>query len=161
MANPAQPQLQPPSISLPHRSSPSFDRERVRGRQILYIDDEPLMRHAANRLLRYAGAHPLLAESHAEALALAAAEPDLAVAILDYHMPDGPIERLIDQLRIVRPLLPMIGTSGAARHDDFQEHGVRHFLAKPWNLRDLVHVVGMACAAPSGPVVRAALPGDP
>lgn len=152
--------VQGQSPSLPRRIPLSVDRESVRGKRILYMDDEPLMRQAANRLLSYAGAHPLLAESHGKAVSLAAAEPKLSVAILDYHMPDGSVGRLIDKLRAVRPLLAMIGTSGAARDDDFEEHGVHHFLAKPWNLRDLVRVIGLACAsAPQR--IRVDLPGDP
>lgn len=169
MASPAQPQSQRqrqrqrPSPSFPRQTSPSFDRELFRGRRILYIDDEPLVRNAVNRLLSHAGAHPLLAGTHEEAIALAASAPELSVAILDYHMPDGCVGRLIEQLRIVRPHLPMIGTSGAARHDDFKEHGVHHFVAKPWDLCDLIQVVGLACVPASRPARpgRAALPGDP
>jgi len=131
----------------------------IRGKQILLVDDEPLLRRAASRLLGRAGASCLLAGTHEEAVALVAAEPALALAILDFHMPDGYVGHLVKRLRSTRPALPLIGTSGAERRSEFARHGVTQFVEKPWQLADLARAVDLACA--STPCVRLEIPTNP
>lgn len=113
----------------------------IRGTRILYVDDEASLRKAVGRLLRGAGASCLLAGTHAEALAMAADQPAVDLAILDFHMSDGPVHKLLESLRVTRPALPVIGTSGADRQDAFARCGVTHFLAKPWEISELFHVL--------------------
>lgn len=131
------------------------DRYGLRHARILYVDDEPLVREAIGRLLHRAGACCLLAGTHDEAVVLAGGEPEPTLALLDYHMPDGPVHRLVTRLHGVRPGLPLIGTSAAARQCDFARLGVALFLEKPWDLADLAQAVDLACS--SGPRVRPAL----
>jgi CheY-like chemotaxis protein len=131
----------------------------IRGKRILYVDDDRLLRRAARRLLHGAGATCLLAGTHDQALALVAGEPELALAILDFHMPDGSVGHLVTRLRIARPMLPLIGTSGAERRSEFAQHGVTQFLWKPWQLADLARPVALLC--PSTPRVRLEIPLDP
>lgn len=131
----------------------------ITGKRILYVDDDPLLRRAARRLLHGAGGTCLLAGTHDQALALVAGEPELAVAMLDFHMPDGSVGHLISRLRIARPVLPLIGTSGADRRSEFAQHGVAQFLEKPWQLADFARAVELASA--STPRVRLAMPLDP
>jgi CheY-like chemotaxis protein len=113
----------------------------IRGRRILYVDDDRLLRRATRRLLCGAGAVCLIAETHDQAVMLASAEPELAAAILDFHMPDGDVGHLVKRLRTARAVLPLIGTSGADRRDEFAERGVTRFLEKPWQLGDLVRAL--------------------
>ena len=115
---------------------------RIRGKRILYVDDDPAVRCATGRLLRDAGAICLLACTHDQALMLVAAEPTLALAILDFQMPDGDVRHLVERLRAASALLPLVGTSGADRRNDFAERGVTRFLEKPWQLADLVRAMG-------------------
>jgi CheY-like chemotaxis protein len=116
-------------------------RSRIHGRRILYVDDELLMRQAATRLLRGAGAECLCTGTHDQAVVLLASEPLLDLAILDYEMPDGDVGHLVRRLHSLRPALPLVGTSGSDRRSDFTARGVTLYLPKPWALDDLIHVV--------------------
>jgi CheY-like chemotaxis protein len=92
-------------------------------------------------LLHGAGAICLLAGTHDEAVTIADGEPELALVILDFQMPDGDIGHLVKRLRTARAALPLIGTSGSDRRDDFARRGVDTFLEKPWELGDLMRVL--------------------
>ena len=113
----------------------------IRDQRILYVDDDPSVRWATSALLRDAGAICLLASTHDQAVALAGAEPLLALAILDFQMPDGDVGRLVNRLRTARAVLPLIGTSATDRRSEFAARGVTRFLEKPWQLGDLVRAV--------------------
>jgi len=130
------------------------------GMRILYVDDERLLRNATNRLIRGAGATCLLAETHAQAAMLAESEPALSVAILDFHMPDGPVDGLLERLRATRPALPLIGTSGTDRQSAFRDRGVTWFLPKPWLLADLLYTATQVMA-PNARFQTAVSPGSP
>ena len=114
------------------------DRSRIRGRRLLYVDDDPRLRLLVARLLDEAGAtcHP--AGTHDAALDVLDRDPRLELAILDFHMPDGHVAQLVPRLRSLRPGLPLVGTSGMDRRTDFAECGVTRFIAKPWGLDDLL-----------------------
>ena len=143
----------------PRATSARYGASPIRGKRILYVDDEPLFRQATNRVLRRAGAICLLAGTHDQAVALAGGEPALALAILDFHMPDGYVGQLVKRLRRARPSLPLIGTSGAERRSEFAQHGVTQFLEKPWQLGDLVRAVELVSA--SNPPFPGAVSPDP
>jgi CheY-like chemotaxis protein len=143
----------------PRATSARYGASPIRGKRILYVDDEPLFRQATNRVLRRAGAICLLAGTHDQAVALAGGEPALALAILDFHMPDGYVGQLVKRLRRARPSLPLIGTSGAERRSEFAQHGVTQFLEKPWHLGDLVQAVELVSA--SNPPFPGAVCPDP
>jgi CheY-like chemotaxis protein len=115
---------------------------RIRGKRILYVDDDPCLRRVTSAVLREAGAICLPAGTHDQAVAFVDADPGFALAILDFEMPDGDVGHLVKRLRSVRALLPLIGTSGGDRRDDFAERGVTRFLEKPWQLADLEIAVG-------------------
>jgi DNA-binding NtrC family response regulator len=104
------------------------------------VDDDLRLRRAITRLLSGAGAtcHP--AGTHAAAVAILDRDPQLDLAILDFQMPDGPVSRLVSQLRSVRPDLLLMGTSGVERGRDFAKCGVTLFIAKPWSLDDLLRI---------------------
>lgn len=143
----------------PRATSARYGASPIRGKRILYVDDEPLFRQATSRVLRRAGAICLLAGTHDQAVALAGGEPELALAILDFHMPDGYVGQLVKRLRRARPSLPLIGTSGAERRSEFAQHGVTQFLEKPWHLGDLVRAAERVSA--SNPHFPGAVSPDP
>jgi len=115
-------------------------RSRIQGKRILYVDDEPLMRHAVARMLRGAGAVCFGTDTHDQAVVLLAFEPLLDLAILDFQMPDGDVGRLIRRLLRQRPGLTLVGTSASERRSEFVARGVDRFLPKPWILDDLLRV---------------------
>lgn len=117
-------------------------RSRIRGRRILYVDDEPLMRLAVTRLLRGAGAVCIGTETHDQAVILLAFEPLLDLAILDFRTRNGDVGRLVRRLLQQRPGLALVGTSASDRRSDFAARGVERFLPKPWSLDDLLRVAG-------------------
>ncbi len=125
------------STAVPLPNGPS----QIQGKRILYVDDDPLLRRMASGLLRNAGAICLPAGTHDQAVKLASGEPELALAILDFQMPDGDVGHLVHRLRSVRAVLPLLGTSGADRRSEFAERGVTRFLEKPWRLGELVRAV--------------------
>lgn len=109
----------------------------ILGKRILYVDDEEFLRRLACRTLGRAGAICLTAGTHAQAMAIADRERELALVILDFHMPDGDIGLLIARLRAAHPALPLIGNSGDDRGREFFERGVAMFLEKPWTVGTL------------------------
>jgi CheY-like chemotaxis protein len=111
---------------------------RIRGKRILYVDDDSFLRRITARLLGTAGAICLLADTHDQALKLVGDEPELVVAILDFQMPDGDVGDLVKRLRTARPWLALIGTSAIDRRYEFAQRGVTQFLEKPWKLLELV-----------------------
>jgi CheY-like chemotaxis protein len=123
---------------VPCATSARSAASRIRGKRILYVDDELLLGRATSRLLRHAGAICLFAGTHDKAVMLVGVDPELALAILDFEMPDGDVAHLVRRLRTARAGLPLIGTSGTDRRNDFAERGVTQFLDKPWQLGDLV-----------------------
>jgi two-component system response regulator ResD len=122
-------------------TSARYGANRIRGKRILYVDDDPLLRRVTSGWLQDAGAICLLADTHDRAVTLVGGEPELALAILDFQMPDGDVGDLVKRIRTARAVLPLIGTSGADRRNEFAERGVTQFLEKPWQLGDLVRAV--------------------
>jgi CheY-like chemotaxis protein len=149
----------------PRATSASLGASAIRGKRILYVDDDPSVRWATSVLLGDAGAICLLAGTHDQAVALAAGEPKLALAILDFQMPDGDVGQLVKRLRAARALLPLIGTSGADRCSEFAARGVTRFLEKPWQLGDLLRALHTSNprfwrVAPLDPWMSARFPRD-
>lgn len=112
----------------------------LRARSILYVDDDDGVRGGVIRLLRQAGAVCHAASSHAQALEFISDNRQIDLAILDYQMPDGDIVWLLRRIRIVRPSLPVVGTSGGDRREEFGRRGVERFLQKPWKLEELLEI---------------------
>ena len=140
----------------PRATSVRYAASRIRGKRILYVDDDTSVRCATSRLLGGAGAICLLACTHDQAVMLVGGEPELALAILDFQMPDGDVGRLVERLRAARAGLRLIGTSGADRRNEFAARGVTQFLEKPWQLVDLVRAFDA-----SNPRLRRVVPLEP
>lgn len=122
---------------------------KIQGRRVLYVDDELLMRLAVVRLLRGAGAVCVGVATHDQAVVLLASEPSLELAIVDFHMPNGNVGRLIRRLLWQRPDLTVVGTSASDRRSAFAARGVDRFLPKPWGIDDLISVADWSEAAGS------------
>ena len=125
----------------PHETSTGYSLSPIRGKRILYVDDDRFLRRVTGRLLGAAGAICLLAGTHDQAVTLVRGEPKLALAILDFQMPDGDVAHLVKRLRTACSVLPLIGTSATDRRNEFAERGVLQFLEKPWELGDLVRAL--------------------
>jgi CheY-like chemotaxis protein len=100
---------------------------------ILLVDDDGLIRSTGKRLFEASGRRCATAANHAEAIELLRSQPGIGVAILDFQMPDGDARDLVRSIRLLRPDLVLIGTSGSREaRAVFEQCGVSRFLPKPW-----------------------------
>jgi two-component system cell cycle sensor histidine kinase/response regulator CckA len=111
---------------------------------VLVVEDEPSVRRLAVLGLRSHGYKVLEAATAAEALAVAAEAPDLALVVSDVIMPGMRGPELAAQVTGIRPAAKLLLTSG---HTDAPE-GFRDadgrpvpFLAKPFTPERLAHKV--------------------
>jgi PAS domain S-box-containing protein len=109
---------------------------------VLLVEDEPSVRDLANRLLRQQGYRVLEAANGKEALRLVQENGGEKIHLLltDVVLPQMGGKELADQLKIFRPDLKVLYTSG---YTDYAivHHGVldsgTHFLQKPFSLKTL------------------------
>jgi CheY-like chemotaxis protein len=109
---------------------------------VLLVEDEPSVRDLANRLLKQQGYRVLVAANGEEALRLAqdATGERIHLLLTDVVLPQMSGKELADQLKIFRPDLKVLYTSG---YTDYAvvHHGVlnsgTHFLQKPFSLKTL------------------------
>ncbi len=118
----------------------------VRGAEtVLVVEDEPAVRTIAQRILKAAGYHVLVAASGVEALALSAAHAGaIAILVTDVVMPGMNGKQLADRLVQTRPDTKVLFMSGYA-DEALGERGVRsgslQLLDKPFTSDGLTRKV--------------------
>jgi two-component system nitrogen regulation response regulator GlnG len=118
--------------------------------QILVADDDAAIRTVLNQALSRVG-HDVRITSNAATLWrwVSAGEGDLVIT--DVVMPDGNAFDLLPRIRKIRPELPVIVMSAqntfmtAIRAS---EHGAYEYLPKPFDLTELLNIVGRALSEP-------------
>lgn len=110
---------------------------------ILVVDDEPVVRRLAARILQRQGFTTLEAGNHEEALARAEGTL-LEAAVLDVVMPGVSGPELARRLRAERPHLPLLFISGHAEPEDLPAGAV--FVAKPFTMGGLTEALHRAMA---------------
>ena len=112
---------------------------------ILVVDDEPLIRELAERILTNAGYSVLTAGSGTEALQVYAQHKwDIALVILDLIMPEMGGEQCLKELLKIDPQVKALIASGFAVPGDtkaFLASEAKGRVAKPFNMRDLLRSV--------------------
>ncbi len=123
----------------------SFD---LRGRTILLVDDNAKVRAVAESFLRRLGCKVLSAADGYDAVRLfGQRHSDIDAVILDYTMPGMDGAATSRRLKVIRPDVPLLITSG---HDEAGlraksgDLGMAGFVAKPYNLRQLNEVLAAA-----------------
>jgi CheY-like chemotaxis protein len=110
-------------------------------RQILVVEDEPLIRMLAVEMLDVLGFAAVEAADAAEALAVDAGTlSGVAALMVDLGLPDLPGEEVVRRLLQRRPDLPIIVTSGsdaAAAAQRLDLGRAVTILEKPYQIRDL------------------------
>jgi nitrogen-specific signal transduction histidine kinase len=145
------PVFSPPPVALLTRNegSESEGDSGRRGQTILVVDDEPLVLEVAALTLRSEGFAVVTARDGREARRLIDSRDDIAAVILDLSLPDIGAEELVSSIRRRRPGIPVILSSG--HHEPIVASGLREgtatFLPKPWELSQLLQVVGQALAS--------------
>ena len=113
---------------------------------VLLVEDDELVRDLANRLLKQQGYRVLDAANGEEALRVAKEHDRETIHLLlaDIVMPQMGGKALADQLKILRPNVKVLYTSGYADnaivHLGVLDPGT-HFLQKPFSLKTLSHKV--------------------
>jgi two-component system cell cycle sensor histidine kinase/response regulator CckA len=132
----------PPDASVKSGSEDNPESRRPGGERILLVDDEAVLRRLARTILLRQGYNVIEASGPAEALELAAAQPDSIDLILaDVMMPGMRGWEMVDRLRVSQPRARVLYMSGYVGELESAADKVRPLLAKPFRPRDLVDEV--------------------
>jgi DNA-binding NtrC family response regulator len=111
-------------------------------KEVLVVEDEPIIRMAAADALTDCGIMAWEAGDAQEALSALEQHPRIAVLFTDVNMP-GPMDGLdlAQEVSASRPDVQVIVTSGArtVANEDLPDHGT--FLAKPYRTQQLLSIV--------------------
>jgi CheY-like chemotaxis protein len=110
---------------------------------IIVVDDDEYVRRAVTELLEDSEFLVLEAASGREALALVRDRAELDLVITDVNMPEMNGLELVEELKSMRPSLPVILMSGRPH-----QNCSHPFLAKPFTLRGLLACIASATAQP-------------
>jgi len=116
----------------------------VLARQVLVVDDEPLIRWCIAETLGGAGYGITEAQDAASALRALAEMPEPDVILLDLRLPDSNDLGLLRQIRTIAPSAAVIMMTAFGTPEvtaDALELGARGVLTKPFDMHDLEHVV--------------------
>jgi CheY-like chemotaxis protein len=112
---------------------------------ILFIDDEQALVSMGQEFLELLGYDVVTETSSKDALALFIRQPErFDLVITDMTMPGMTGARLAQELRRIRPELPIILCTGFSRHLNEEEAktiGIDAFLMKPFVLRELAETI--------------------
>jgi CheY-like chemotaxis protein len=129
--------------------APGDTAERSRG-TILVVDDDEFVVELAKEFLERAGHRVLTAAGGRAGIACFQERGrEIDVVLLDLAMPDASGEEVLQELRRVRPGVPVIVSTGYAAEVAAKrvlEHGVAGFVRKPYEPEDLVDQIGLALA---------------
>ena len=140
--NPHIPSSLPPNTSVKSGSADNPEPRQPGGERILLVDDEAVLRRLARTILLRQGYNVVEASGPAEALELAAAEPDSIDLILaDVMMPGMRGWEMVERLRVSQPRARVLYMSGYVGELATAADKVRPLLAKPFRPRDLVEEV--------------------
>jgi two-component system nitrogen regulation response regulator GlnG len=129
---------------------------------ILIADDDAAIRTVLNQALARAG-HEVRTTGQAATLWNWVAQGMGDLVITDVVMPDGNAFDLLPRIKRVRPELPIIVMSA---QNTFMtaikasERGAYEYLPKPFDLKELVAIVGRALSRPRGEVTRNGMPAE-
>jgi response regulator RpfG family c-di-GMP phosphodiesterase len=134
-----------PETGSPFRSDPFGNLPRGT-ETILLVEDDPVVRELASRMLSQQGYHLLEASNGDEALRLAQKQPQQKIDLLvtDVVMPQMGGKALANQLKTIQPNFKVLFTSGYA-DNAIVHHGILEpeidFLQKPFSLEMLIRKV--------------------
>jgi two-component system cell cycle sensor histidine kinase/response regulator CckA len=116
------------------------------GREILVVEDEPLVAAVVARSLERNGHRPLLAHRPSEALRLWDAHPSVALVICDVSMAEMRGPELVGLLRKTGRVFDVIYVTGYQAESALDTQGER-VLTKPFSPRDLLRAVSESSPA--------------
>jgi CheY-like chemotaxis protein len=120
---------------------------------VLVADNAQWVRDPIAGLLRQAGYETLTAADGRDAVAVFEEHAkEIEAVLLDCHLPGGPGDEIFEELRRIRPNIPVIMMSGFAEEDSigrFLGMGVVGFLKKPFGPLTLFQAVKNALDQPA------------
>jgi two-component system, cell cycle sensor histidine kinase and response regulator CckA len=120
---------------------PDPETESGHGQRVLLVDDEKLIVHSVEILLKREGYHVNTALHPTIALERFTAQPEeFDILITDYQMPTMTGIDLATKIRAIKPDLPVIVTCGFATHIDLGALGradITRLHTKPFEIKDL------------------------
>jgi CheY-like chemotaxis protein len=123
----------------PLDSVPAVSHRRVRADAsqfvVLLVEDEPLLLKTMRRMLEQYGHRVIAAANAQDALALAGRETEIHLLVTDLALPGMPGSELVKRLRVSRPALRVLYTSGwdpASSGVALATDGSEAFLSKPF-----------------------------
>lgn len=120
-------------------------------RLLLVVDDEPGVRRAARRMLEAVGYRVEEAGTGAEGVALLRARgAEVTAELLDLTMPGLSGRQALDELRALRPELPVVLCSGYDADEEIQAlsaTGCTRFVGKPYRIAELAAALDAVVAA--------------
>jgi len=114
-------------------------------RRILIVDDEPLIRWCIAETLGTAGYDITAAQDASSALQALTDMPEPDVILLDLRLPDSSDLSLLQRIRRIAPAAAVVVMTAFGTPEITAEAlklGARGVLTKPFDMRDLEHVVG-------------------
>jgi two-component system, cell cycle sensor histidine kinase and response regulator CckA len=131
----------PPNTSVSGSADAPEPRQPT-GERILLVDDEAVLRRLARTILLRQGYNVVEASGPAEALVLAAAQPDsFDLLLADVMMPGMRGWEMVKLLRVSQPRARVLYMSGYAGDLESAGGKVRPLLAKPFKPRELLDEV--------------------
>lgn len=101
---------------------------------VLVVEDEPIQRLMASRLVERMGSEALVASNAEEAIAILEQRPDVAVVFTDINLATGwDGIRLANYIRGRWPPIAFVITSGHAQPDEAELPAGSTFFAKPYS----------------------------
>lgn len=119
----------------------------MQAQRILIVDDESSLRTALFRVLDRQGFQVITASTQKEAELLAGSDQPLDLAIVDLRLPDGDGIDLMTRLRAAHPGLQVMILTGHGTIETAiraTQNGAFHFITKPFNIEELLNIVGRA-----------------
>jgi signal transduction histidine kinase/ActR/RegA family two-component response regulator len=117
-------------------------RQGHKGGTILVVDDQEAVRSVAVGMLKKSGYEVLSAEGGRAALRLLAEDSQrISAVLLDLTMPDMDGMETFQEIRRMRPELPIILSSGYSMQDAtgrFAGKGLAGFIQKPYDMKSLI-----------------------
>jgi CheY-like chemotaxis protein len=119
------------------RPEPSVPAPQLASLTVLLVDDDADVRSVGRAMLAELGCKPVEASGGAEALALIQQGVAVDVALVDFAMPGLNGAEVADQLKTLRPGLPVVMMSGFADQDLLSARWSGSLLHKPFGAAPL------------------------
>jgi CheY-like chemotaxis protein len=121
---------------------PPVQEKLIKGSEIvLLVDDEEIITSVGKTMLEKLGYSVILADSGEHAVDTVKRNADqIVLVILDLIMPGRDGSKTFDDIRAIKPTLPVILSSGYAMNEqviEIMQRGCNGFIQKPFNISDL------------------------